>query len=154
MFSLEKVKNLSKKRMIILGTIIIILGSVSSIFLIRIFPNVFSVILLEGTSESEIICNSIGVYEMNNNFVQIGIDFEPSYERLLFNRLICSPQENNIELINNQTGESLSNEWFSDDVLIDVYGDFQLNTEYQFRFDFNDEHEKVKTVYIAFEYST
>ena len=154
MFILEKVKNLSKKRLIILGTVIIILGSVSAVFIIKTFLSGDSGIQLEvGVSESEIICNGIRVIEMNDNFVQIGIDFEPSHERLLLIRLLCSPQVNDIEPINNQTGESLHNDWFSDGVSIDVYGDFQLNTEYQFRFDFDDEHEKVKTVFITFDYS-
>lgn len=153
MATLDKMKLYLKRRPIIFGLIIIvIIGSVTGVYLLLNFESRLGYMLEENYIESDIICNGVYVPMITDNYVQVSACFSPIDEELKFRAIHSWPEVNNLLVTNNETNESIDEYWFSGCILMNIYGSFQQREEYQLKFEFDDNYEKVKTLYITFEY--
>ncbi|RDE12214.1 MAG: hypothetical protein C4K48_10315 [Candidatus Thorarchaeota archaeon] len=126
-----------------------------AIALIVVFGSLGCVVYFaaSGNNQSDIVLMSIGVNNMRPDCVQILGIFEPFDEELRLQTLQCEPSVADLNPVYSETNESAYDTPFHATLTLDIYGDFVTGTAYQFTFRFLDEYSKVKTVYLAVDFT-
>ena len=99
--------------------------------------------------ESDIILMGIRVNGIGPDYIQVVAIFEPFDEELRLQTLQCAPLVSGLSPKYNETNESAYGIPFHATLTLDIYGGFVVGTGYQFTFRFLDTYSKVKTVYLA-----
>jgi len=132
----------SRKVIAVVGVLAICSSIIAAAWLIPYFEN-----------NSEVECLSIGCSYMVPGLIQIDAIFSPFSDDLKLVAVECDPVIENLEAIDNMTGNDATEEWFNGIMLLDLYGDFESGTGYQFVLRFIDEYAKRKVVYVYVPFS-
>ncbi len=137
------IRDKASKKVIAAIVILLVAGSiVTASWLISITEN-----------NSEIDCMLIGPSRIESGYIQVEALFSPFTDQLKLTYVECDPMPNNLQVINNVTGNDPYEEWFSASLLYDIYAEFISGTGYQFAFHFIDEYGKNKIVYLYVPFS-
>ena len=104
---------------------------------------------VNNTDDAGIMCLTIGDDGMGSNCIRVVGLFEPFNENLTLQTLTCEPSVTGLDPLDTKTNESAYSTPFHGILSMDVYGDFEVGTTYQFTFQFIRTDGRVRTVYFA-----
>jgi len=134
-------RDLSGKRTLIAFALTLVITLSSIGFVIHFKPL--------ATNDYDIQCFAIGDDGMGPNCIRVVGLFSPFDEELTLQTLTCEPSVSGLNPLYTKTNESAYSSPFHGILSMDVYGDFEAGTEYQFTFQFLYDDDKVRTVYFA-----
>ncbi len=133
-------ERLGKRKLAVFALVLIItLSSIGIVF--HFVP--------EATTIYDIQCLTIGDDGMGSNCIRVVGLFAPFDEELTLQTLTCEPSVTGLNPLDTKTNESAYTTPFHGMLSMDVYGDFEAGTEYQFTFQFLYDTDKIRTVYFA-----
>ncbi|MFW9919741.1 MAG: hypothetical protein ACFFED_09090 [Candidatus Thorarchaeota archaeon] len=135
---------ITASRKVVAGISVLLVCSsiIAAVWLMPMFEN-----------DSEIQCLSVGCSYMVSGLIQIDAVFSPFSDDLKLVAVECDPVIENLEAISNVTGNNALEEWFNGYMLLDIHGNFESGTGYQFTLRFLDGYMKRKVVHVYVPFS-